>query len=114
MYLFFKKFFVFETSVDFVGFCVLVSPEDRVRGALWGGRWQGTGKAAGGGGGKEKHRDGKRKELTKRRPTEDTPRNTVANALRLHLRNFALHVMRGNYSYTVKVKWTVHGAFCVS
>jgi hypothetical protein len=57
---------------------------------MGGGRWQGTGKAAGEGGEKGKHRKGQRTELTKRNSlTEDTPRDAVTNALRLHLHNFA-------------------------
>jgi hypothetical protein len=55
-----------------------------------GGRWQGTGEAAGGGGGKRNRRKEQRTELTKRNSlTEDTPRDAVTNALRLHLHNFA-------------------------
>ena len=55
-----------------------------------GGRGKGTGKAAGDGGEKGEHWKGQRTELTKRNSlTEDTPRDAVTNALRLHLHNFA-------------------------
>ena len=55
-----------------------------------GGRWQRAGEAAGGRGGKGERRKDHRTELTKRNSlTEDTPRDAVTNALRLHLHNFA-------------------------
>ena len=53
------------------------------------------GKAAGEGGKKGKHRKGQRTELTKRNSlTEDTPRDAVTNALRLHLHNFAYNTFK--------------------
>ena len=59
-------------------------------GRLGGRRWQGTGKATGGGGKKggtpvvPKDRTDKGDSLM-----EDTPRDAVTNALRFHLHNFA-------------------------
>ena len=62
-----------------------------------GGRWQGTGEAAGGGGEKGKRRKDQRTELTKWNSlTEDTPRDAVTNALRLHLHNFAYKTFKIN------------------
>jgi hypothetical protein len=58
-------------------------------------RWQGTGKVAGGRGGKggtlvgTKDRTDKGNSLTK-----DTPRDAVTNALRLHLHNFAYETFK--------------------
>ena len=55
-----------------------------------GGEMARDGEAAGEGGDKGKHWKGQRTELTKRNSlTEDTPRDAVTNALRLHLHNFA-------------------------
>ena len=54
------------------------------------GRWQGTGKVAGGGGKKGEHWKEQRRELTRGTVcnlTEDTPRDAVTNTLRLHLHN---------------------------
>ena len=66
-------------------------------GRLGGRRWQGTGKATGGGGEKggtpvgPKDRTDKGNSLT-----EDTPRDAVTNALRLHLHNFAYKTFKIN------------------
>ena len=69
-------------------------------GRLGGWGWQGTGKAAGGGGKKWKRRKEQRTELAKWNSlTEDTPRDAVTNALRLHLHNFAYK------TFKIKIKY---------
>ena len=58
---------------------------------------QGTGKATGGGGGKGGTSVGPKDRTDKGNSlTEDTPRDAVTNALRLHLHNFAYKTFKIN------------------